>query len=96
MKRLQDTRLIRCPNCGHRGTVGKKVKTTVTMECTACKVKVMLRLCIVGENGTCCRWRRPSAAAVAKAEAVKEVLSRYGGGELLDDDLNDLFSGGAK
>lgn len=97
MKSLDNRRLIRCPACNHQGTVAKKVKTTAIMECTACKVKVMLRFCIVGENGTCCRWRPPSPAKTSKDAAARDALRRYtNDGDLPDDGdtLANLWRGG--
>lgn len=93
MKSLDTVRIIRCPACGHNGTIGKLVPTTARLSCRSCGVKVQLRYCIPGQNNKPCRWRPPSAAKTAKDAAARDVLKRYGG-EVPDDRLDDLWTAG--
>lgn len=91
---LANVRPIRCPRCSHSGAASRNLKTTVVLTCSSCKVKVQLRYCIVGESGSYCRWRPPSAAATAKGTAAREIIARYGDVTDDGDSLASLWQGG--
>ena len=70
--------MIRCPRCGHEGTIGKRVPTTMRLTCRSCSAKMLLRHAIPGENGKPCRWRQSNDSLKAiKSARAQDVLRRF-------------------
>jgi DNA-directed RNA polymerase subunit RPC12/RpoP len=67
-------RLLRCPQCGHQGAVGRHVSIRQKVRCRACGLKGEVRnFC----GGRPVRLRPPNSAAAMKSAAARDVLSRF-------------------